>query len=44
MCAYMLYSSVNYVRFAVEFGVPVLAGLVIMLAGIPLYFLARRKA
>ncbi|HZE60102.1 MAG TPA: APC family permease, partial [Burkholderiales bacterium] len=44
MCAYMLYSSVNYVRFAVEFGVPVLAGLVIMFAGIPLYFLARRKA
>jgi len=44
MCAYMLYSSVNYVRFAVEFGVPVLAGLVIMLAGIPLYFLAKRKA
>ncbi len=43
MCAYMLYSSVNYVRFAVEFGVPVLAGLVIMLAGIPLYFLAKRK-
>ena len=43
-CAYMLYSSVNYVRFAVEFGVPVLAGLVIMLAGIPLYFLARREA
>jgi hypothetical protein len=40
----MLYSSVNYVRFAVEFGVPVLAGLVIMFAGIPLYFLARRKA
>ncbi len=43
MCAYMLYSSVNYVRFAVEFGVPVLAGLSIMFAGIPLYFLARRK-
>ncbi len=43
MCAYMLYSSVNYVRFAVEFGVPVLAGLIIMFAGIPLYFLARRK-
>ena len=43
MCAYMLYSSVNYVRFAVEFGVPVLAGLIIMVAGIPLYFLARRK-
>ena len=43
MCAYMLYSSVNYVRFAVEFGVPVLAGLIIMFAGIPLYFLARSK-
>jgi basic amino acid/polyamine antiporter, APA family len=43
MCAYMLYSSVNYVRFAVEFGVPVLAGLVIMFAGIPLYFLASRR-
>jgi basic amino acid/polyamine antiporter, APA family len=43
MCAYMLYSSVNYVRFAVEFGLPVIAGLVIMAAGIPLYWLARRK-
>jgi amino acid transporter len=41
-CLYMLYSSVNYVRFAVEFGVAVLAGVVIMLAGIPLYLLARR--
>src|SRR5690606_11704175 len=36
-CGYMLYSSVNYVRFAVSFGVPVLAGLLIMAAGIPLY-------
>jgi amino acid transporter len=43
MCAYMLYSSINYVRFAVSFGVPVLAGLAIMAAGIPLYFLARKK-
>ena len=43
MCAYMLYSSVNYVRFAVQFGVPALAGLIIMFAGIPVYFLARRK-
>jgi amino acid transporter len=43
MCGYMLYSSVNYVRFAVEFGLPVIAGLVIMAAGIPLYWLARRK-
>jgi amino acid transporter len=42
MCAYMLYSSINYVRFAVEFGVPVLAGIVIMAAGIPLYFLAKK--
>jgi amino acid transporter len=42
-CLYMLYSSVNYVRFAVSFGVPVLAGIAVMAAGIPLYFLARRK-
>ena len=42
-CGYMLYSSINYVRFAVSFGAPVLAGLVIMAAGIPLYFLTRNK-
>ncbi len=42
-CLYMLYSSINYVRFAVEFGVPVLAGLAIMAAGIPLYYLVRGK-
>jgi len=42
-CVYMLYSSVNYVRFAVEFGVAVFAGLVIMALGIPLYFLARNR-
>ena len=42
-CAYMLYSSVNYVRFAVSFGNAVLAGIAVMAAGIPLYFLARRK-
>ena len=42
-CLYMLYSSINYVRFAVEFGVPVLAGLAIMAAGIPLYFFVRGK-
>ena len=41
-CVYMLYSSINYVRFAVSFGVPVLGGLAVMLAGIPLYFAARR--
>ena len=43
MCAYMLYSSINYVRFAVEFGVAVVAGIVIMAAGIPLYFIAKGK-
>ena len=42
-CIYMLYSSINYVRFAVEFGVAVLAGLAIMALGIPLYFIARRR-
>jgi len=41
-CAYMLYSSVNYVRFATSFGAAVLAGIVAMALGIPLYFLARR--
>jgi len=42
-CAYMIYSAVNYARFAVEFGALVVTGIVVMLAGIPLYFLARRK-
>jgi APA family basic amino acid/polyamine antiporter len=42
-CVYMLYSSINYVRFAVEFGVAVFAGLGIMALGIPLYFFARGK-
>ncbi|MEW6690052.1 MAG: amino acid permease [Pseudomonadota bacterium] len=42
-CAYMLYSSVNYVRFAVPFGYAVLAGIVVMALGIPLYFLAHRR-
>jgi APA family basic amino acid/polyamine antiporter len=42
-CIYMLYSSINYVRFAVEFGVAVFAGLIIMAAGIPLYFLIRGR-
>jgi amino acid transporter len=42
-CVYMLYSSINYVRFAVEFGVAVFAGLVIMALGIPLYFLAKNR-
>jgi amino acid transporter len=42
-CLYMLYSSINYVRFAVEFGVAVSAGLIIMVAGIPLYFLLKSR-
>ncbi len=42
MCAYMLYSSINYVRFAVAFGVAVLAGIAVMAVGIPLYLAARR--
>jgi amino acid transporter len=43
MCVYMLYSSINYVRFAVEFGVAVFGGLAIMAAGVPLYFLVRNR-
>jgi basic amino acid/polyamine antiporter, APA family len=42
-CLWMLYSSINYVRFAVQFGAPVLAGLAIMALGIPLYWFARSK-
>lgn len=42
-CAYMLYSSVNYVRFVVSFGSAVLAGIVVMALGVPLYLLARRR-
>jgi APA family basic amino acid/polyamine antiporter len=46
MCAYMLYSSIDYIRnpqFGPKFGNMVLAGLVVMALGIPLYFLARKK-
>jgi APA family basic amino acid/polyamine antiporter len=42
-CLYMLYSSINYVRFDVDFGIAVFAGLAIMAVGIPLYFLVRNK-
>jgi amino acid transporter len=45
-CAYMLYSSIDYVRnpeYGPKFGGAVLAGLVVMLAGIPLYFFARKR-
>ncbi len=44
-CLYMLYSSIAYVRnpdYGPRFGVLVVAGLVVMIAGIPLYFVARR--
>jgi amino acid transporter len=46
MCAFMLWSSFDYVAYSPygpKFGNLVLAGLVVMLAGIPLYFLARKK-
>jgi APA family basic amino acid/polyamine antiporter len=46
MCAYMLWSSIDYIRnpvFGPKFGDMVLAGLVVMAVGIPLYFFARRK-
>ena len=42
-CLWMLWSSINYVRFAVQFGAPVLAGIAIMALGIPLYFIARNR-
>jgi len=45
-CIYMLWSSVDYIRnphFGPKFGNLVFAGLIVMAAGIPLYFLARKK-
>lgn len=42
VCAYMLYSSVNYIRFVVAIGVAVLVGIAVMAIGIPLYLAARR--
>lgn len=46
MCLYMLYSGIDYVRnpdYGPKFGLAVLAGVVVMMAGIPLYFLSERK-
>jgi len=46
MCAYMLYSSVNYIRnpdFGPSFGAAVFAGLIVMAAGVPLYFALRAR-
>ncbi len=45
MCAFMLWSSIDYIRnpdFGPKFGDMVLAGLAIMAAGIPVYWLARK--
>jgi basic amino acid/polyamine antiporter, APA family len=46
MCAFMVWSSFDYVAnspYGPKFGNLVLAGIVVMALGIPLYFLARRK-
>lgn len=46
MCAFMLYKSVTYImnpQFGPKFGTAVLAGLIVMAAGIPLYFAARKR-
>jgi amino acid transporter len=46
MCAYMLYSSIDYVRnpdYGPKFGFAVLGGLVVMAAGIPLYFMSKKR-
>jgi hypothetical protein len=46
MCAYMLYSSIDYVRnpdYGPKFGMAVAAGLIIMAAGVPLYWMSGRR-
>jgi amino acid transporter len=45
-CAYMLYSSIDYVRnpeYGPKFGAAVLAGLVVMAAGVPLYYFSKNR-
>src|SRR5205085_9014296 len=45
MCLYMLWSSIDYVRnpeFGPKFGFAVLAGLIVMAAGVPLYFFSKK--
>ena len=45
-CLYMLYSAIDYVRnpeYGPKFGWAVGAGLIVMAAGIPLYFASRRQ-
>jgi len=46
MCAYMLWSAIDYIRnpvYGPKFGVMVLAGIAVMALGVPLYFLVRRR-
>jgi APA family basic amino acid/polyamine antiporter len=46
MCAFMLWASIDYLRnpaIGPKFGNLVLAGLAVMVAGIPLYFLTRKR-
>jgi amino acid transporter len=46
MCAFMIWSSFDYVAnspYGPKFGNLVLAGLVVMALGMPLYFATRRK-
>ncbi len=44
-CAYMLYQSISYALGSpdVQFGIPALSGLAIMLLGIPLYFFSGKR-
>ncbi len=46
MCAYMLYSSIDFIRgpYGPSFGVAVLGGVAVMAAGLPIYFLSGRRA
>ena len=46
MCAYMLYSSIDFIRgpYGPSFGMAVLGGIAVMAAGLPLYFVAGRAA
>lgn len=46
MCAFMVWASFDYVAnspYGPKFGILVLAGLVVMVLGIPLYYFARRR-
>ena len=45
MCAYMIYATVDYALadYGPKFGNMVLTGIAVMAAGIPLYWIAKRK-